>query len=109
MCADVDECLKLNGCQQLCDNNQGSYGCNCTEGFELATDMKSCKGNHATSMHLKPFILRSLCFPVLTECATSPSCSQICAAVGSEDMCYCNLGYELDQESGSQCLGIYKF
>ena len=31
---DVDECSSTqNGCQQLCINTDGSYHCNCTEGY----------------------------------------------------------------------------
>ena len=44
LCADIDECLGTNGCQQVCHNNQGSYTCNCTDGFQLAVNGKSCNG-----------------------------------------------------------------
>ena len=42
--ADIDECLGAHGCQQICENNHGSYMCQCTEGFQLAADGKSCNG-----------------------------------------------------------------
>uniref|UniRef100_T1IXR4 Uncharacterized protein n=1 Tax=Strigamia maritima TaxID=126957 RepID=T1IXR4_STRMM len=37
-CRDVDECLTENGgCQHKCVNSQGTYGCQCKNGFELYT------------------------------------------------------------------------
>ena len=109
LCIDIDECLGTNGCQQTCENNQGSYTCNCTNGFQLAADGKSCNGSHMTfiqSMCSCNIMKLCSCFPVLVECATSPSCSQICAEVGLEEQCYCSVGYEIDEESGSQCFGM---
>ena len=40
----VDYCL-LNdhGCEQLCVNRETSYSCQCTEGFVLQSDGKTCK------------------------------------------------------------------
>ncbi|PIO67379.1 EGF-like domain protein [Teladorsagia circumcincta] len=37
-CADVNECMKDNGhCDQICVNKQGSYKCDCREGYDLFT------------------------------------------------------------------------
>ena len=33
MCQDVDECLLVSSCAQLCTNTKGSYKCSCHEGF----------------------------------------------------------------------------
>lgn len=42
---DVDECLLLNhGCDQECDNTEGSYVCKCNTGYELDHDERSCLG-----------------------------------------------------------------
>jgi hypothetical protein len=42
-CVDVNECASNNGgCTQGCSNSDGSYGCYCSSGFELATDMRTC-------------------------------------------------------------------
>lgn len=43
--SDVDECvLGANGCTQNCTNTVGSYTCSCTEGFSLAENGETCKG-----------------------------------------------------------------
>ena len=42
-CIDVNECETLNGgCQQTCTNRDGSFFCDCTEGYELETDGTTC-------------------------------------------------------------------
>lgn len=41
---ELNECEKLNhGCSHRCINLLGSYRCACNVGYELDTDMKSCK------------------------------------------------------------------
>ena len=42
---DVNECETLNGgCEHLCKNNNGSYACECNEGFFLDGNGKTCSG-----------------------------------------------------------------
>ena len=42
---DDDECSRSNGgCQQTCNNNEGSYTCACLTGFELDDDDHGCSG-----------------------------------------------------------------
>lgn len=42
---DVNECETDNGgCDQLCENTQGSFMCKCNVGYELQYDQKTCKG-----------------------------------------------------------------
>lgn len=43
---DIDECVEVFGvCNQICTNVQGSYHCNCNEGFTLEPDGHTCKLN----------------------------------------------------------------
>ena len=49
---------------------------------------------------------RCFCLPVVDECAANVSCSQICAAINSEELCYCSIGYEIDSEN---CFGMSSF
>ena len=42
--ADVNECVGINDCQQICVNIDGSFTCTCTKGFALAPDGKNCTG-----------------------------------------------------------------
>lgn len=45
MYLDVNECEILNGgCQHQCKNNNGSYLCQCNEGFFLNGNGRTCTG-----------------------------------------------------------------
>ena len=45
--SDIDECSAgTSGCEQICNNNDGSYNCECDMGFVLKSDRLSCiRGN----------------------------------------------------------------
>ena len=42
---DVDECcnLALNSCQHICKNTIGSYYCECSHGYMLQSDNRTCE------------------------------------------------------------------
>ena len=42
--SDINECLGNHGCNQTCSNVDGSYTCNCREGYLLQADGQSCTG-----------------------------------------------------------------
>ena len=43
--ADIDECLEeADLCHQMCTNTDGSYTCQCREGFRLEVDGRNCIG-----------------------------------------------------------------
>ena len=43
--SDIDECLTENGgCNQTCVNKPGSFECQCSAGYALGDDGKSCSG-----------------------------------------------------------------
>lgn len=43
ICRDIDECQVDNGgCEQRCQNNQGSYSCSCNNGYMLSDDKRTC-------------------------------------------------------------------
>ena len=45
MTLDINECAMSNGdCQHQCKNTNGSYMCQCNEGFFLDGNAKSCFG-----------------------------------------------------------------
>ncbi len=42
---DINECsINNGGCHQSCINKVGSYQCNCTDGYLLATNGHNCNG-----------------------------------------------------------------
>ena len=50
MYLDINECKTNNGgCPSLCINSVGSYTCSCQDGFDLASDGKTCIGMYNVS------------------------------------------------------------
>ena len=41
--SDIDEC-ETSPCEGICTNTGGGYFCSCEAGYELASDLVSCKG-----------------------------------------------------------------
>ena len=42
---EVNECEEgISGCQQLCNNSNGSYHCDCYSGYHLKEDRHMCEG-----------------------------------------------------------------
>ena len=42
---DINECASDSTCDQVCNNNEGSYTCSCRSGYELITDGgRDCTG-----------------------------------------------------------------
>uniref|UniRef100_A0A8C5TYS1 Uncharacterized protein n=1 Tax=Malurus cyaneus samueli TaxID=2593467 RepID=A0A8C5TYS1_9PASS len=83
----VDECEVLNGgCQQGCVNTQGSFQCQCQQGFRLHTDGRTCI--------------------VIDPCASgNGGCSQICQNERGIAKCECHPGHSLSADKKS-CLDI---
>ena len=45
--ADIDECAKENGgCEVSCVNTDGSFECDCQDGYVLNEDDETCSGTH---------------------------------------------------------------
>ncbi len=104
---DINECEGVNDCQQLCTNMEGSYSCNCTQGFDLADDGRNCTGNYKGKEG--PYSLQHNyfygCFTNLAKefCVESGNCSDICAVVDFEERCFCPLGFNLT--TTTECTG----
>jgi len=48
--ADVNECsLNRDRCSQICHNTPGSYSCSCQNGYNLASDGRTCNGEEIPS------------------------------------------------------------
>ena len=43
--ADIDECFEgTDNCSQICTNTEGSFTCECYDGYLLDTDEATCNG-----------------------------------------------------------------
>ena len=50
---DIDECTEgTSGCSQLCNDNDGSFTCDCSGGYRLQSDKKSCAGEYFDEIKL---------------------------------------------------------
>ena len=64
---DIDECsLNTDNCSQICNNTEGSFNCECYEGYALEVDLRTCTGMYREillySVHYKfykPLILKA--------------------------------------------------
>lgn len=51
---DMNECeLGTDECTQRCTNTEGSYTCQCNDGYTLDSDMKTCTGNGQLNVNYK--------------------------------------------------------
>ena len=51
--SDTNECSIANGgCEDVCINTNGSYLCDCQDGFELSTDGHNCTGMLITTVDM---------------------------------------------------------
>ena len=51
--SDIDECaLEMDQCEQVCVNLNGSYSCECNEGYEVVSGRYyACEGKLSHYMH----------------------------------------------------------
>jgi len=43
--SDINECEGAHNCSQICNNQIGSFNCECMDGYILQADEKQCLGN----------------------------------------------------------------
>ena len=81
-CVDEDECDYNNSCQHLCVNTEGSFHCDCNEGYKLDSNGSSCVD--------------------INECHESNGgCELGCRNIIGSYECYCYHGYE--RKNGTHC------
>ena len=104
---DVNECLSSDhGCEQSCTNTIGSYLCNCTVGYTLNADGRSCNGMFRVYLPNLSDLIITL-FSDVDECLLSTDeCEQTCENTVGSYVCSCGEGYELNLD-GHKCTGIY--
>lgn len=89
-CDDINECTTRNGgCQQLCQNTDGSYFCKCRPGYTLdTTDQHSCIE--------------------IDECAlmSNGGCQHECRNSPGSYSCTCMEGYAVDPYDRYRCTDV---
>ena len=89
----------------MCVNNEGSFRCDCNQGFELSSDKSSCQGLYSCYNHVfEALITFFLSYTSdVNECSTNQhDCEHLCEnSVGSFN-CTCQLGFLLDSD-GRRC------
>ena len=126
---DIDECTIENQaqrhqCFQDCVNTEGSYMCQCRNGYRLAADGRSCEGifvlSHTmivvvnnyhcythTHTHIYIYIYIYIYIDI-DECSeTSSSCSQVCINTEGSFMCECHTGFVLGNDSRTCVMGMF--
>ena len=90
----------------MCENTIGLYRCSCKEGFTLASDNATCKGNAVfidSIMCIISFIIAK------TPCPNEPSKPLLCALLQNETETYaCIKGYII-QTNNQICTGTHLF
>ena len=96
--SDIDECSRDNaGCSHICTNANGSYVCECPDGFELQNDTV-CVGKH--SIHFvsgEPvFTSYNSAYVDIDECKQGTAVcdgNAYCTNTNGSYTCICNSGY----------------
>ena len=85
--ADIDECAtNISGCNQACNNTNGSFHCICDDGYALFEDGKTCRDTDECLMNVH-------------------GCQQVCLNTAGGFRCECNSGYELNHDNRT-CSGM---
>ena len=128
---DVDECEEeIDGCDQICNNTEGSFFCSCMMGYSLADDQFNCSGKDVKSeAYLQQwtsdiltidtlwvcllgnaFVFIYLClYSDVNECDTGDhNCDSngFCVNNIGSFLCFCDPGYTGEGTIGT-CQGMY--
>ncbi|XP_036364063.1 fibrillin-1 isoform X2 [Octopus sinensis] len=125
-CKDINECTKDNGrCAHQCINTEGSYLCECNQGYTLEIDGHSCSdidqcqennGNCEQNCHNMNGSYVCSCdagFSLhpdnrscsdINECHQNNQCEHLCFNTMGSYRCVCNSGFTLDMDKHS-CVG----
>ena len=109
-----------NDCHQECINTNGSFTCECQEGFVLDSNTRTCSGMQYSLTSLYPWTVimsmldlqHTIVFIYFTvmpgnQCSQNNSCSQVCLRINGTliEQCSCRRGYQLSSDN-TTCDGI---
>ena len=107
--ADINECEEnIAGCNQYCNNTEGSFFCSCFEGFILRNDSLTCVGMYIYKSSLILLLKLSNacnydCFLDYNECEEeSHGCERVCINDMGSFHCECRRGFFL-MKDGKSC------
>ena len=102
---DIDECLDQDhGCEDICVNAEGSFFCNCSDGFLLNIDGKACTG-YATIIRYLINYRKLFALLDINEClGPDHGCEYSCENAVGSFTCGCDVGFELNTD-GRTCRG----
>ena len=91
---DIDECASNNGgCNQTCNNTDGSFTCSCDSGYTLDSDRLGCSGISNWYTHSIQFLSD------INECADDNGCEHNCNNTLGSYVCVCDEGYGLNDDN----------
>lgn len=106
---DINECDMVNDCHQECINTNGSFTCECLEGFVLDSNNRTCSGMQISPCDYVDAWLTTyscgwfICSTVApgNECPQNNSCSQNCLRINGTqiEQCSCRRGYQLSSDN----------
>ena len=110
--ADIDECSEnTDGCSQMCNNTEGSFTCECIEGYLLDINGTTCNGMYREIIDYISYISMFIMMVFnadIDECSeNTDGCSQMCNNTEGSFTCGCIEGYLLDV-NGTTCNGMYR-
>ena len=121
---DVNECAIANGgCEHECINTEGSFYCDCRDGYMLESNNRTCEGNE-NPQTLKPeMILYLYCTDMADSLSPTPSIfatdipecttgrhnctgNAMCVEAVGYFTCVCPANYQIDEDTYASCKGI---
>ena len=95
--------INNGGCEEICDNTNGSYTCSCQTGYTVDDSHHNCTG--LTGNHYFNSYLCQTFFTDIDECSSNNgNCDQICTNLEGTHNCSCRSGYIM-AANGASCIG----
>ncbi len=96
---DINECLlNTDNCEHSCMNAEGTYTCDCDDGFQLVSDGIHCSGQSNGLFDMHNYTNNVIMIVDINECETlNGGCEHNCVNTVSSFYCTCISGYELNE------------